>query len=138
MALEVVREVMVQAPADKVWSAVGGFGSLDAWHPAIASCEVEEIDGTTHRRLKTVDGGELMEKLLAHDDASMAYTYSIESSPLPVKGYVAEVRVAAEGEGARLTWSSRFLPDGVGDDEASAVIAGIYEAGLANVQTMLT
>jgi hypothetical protein len=137
MALEVVRDVSVQAPADKVWSLVGGFGSLDAWHPAIASCEIEEIEGTTHRRLKAVDGDELLEKLLAHDDASMAYTYSIESSPLPVKGYVAEVRVAAEDGGARLTWSSRFLPDGVSDAEAQAVIAEIYEAGLTNVQAML-
>lgn len=136
MALEVVRDVLVQAEAGKVWEVVGDFGRLDAWHPAIATCEAEAIDGVRHRRLTTVDGGELLEKLLAHDDGMMAYSYSIEESPLPVIGYVAEVRVTPEGDGARLSWSSRFLPDGVSDEEARGIIAGIYEAGLANVQGM--
>lgn len=137
MALEVVREVVVDAPAEQAWSVVGGFGSLDTWHPAIASCELEQDAGTQHRRLRTADGGELLEKLLAHDDALMAYSYAIEASPLPVAGYVAEIRVTAGGDGARITWSSRFLPDGASDDEARAVIAGIYEAGLDNAKSML-
>jgi hypothetical protein len=117
---------------------VGGFSSIHEWHPAIAKCEMFETEGTTHRRLTTADGVELLEKLLTHDDAAMSYTYSIEQSPLPVLGYVAEIRVATDANGTWIGWLSRFLPKGVSDADARSVIMAIYEPGLANVEMLVS
>lgn len=138
MAMEVAHWVTVNAPAEKAWAMVGGFDRIHEWHPAIIKCETFETDGTTHRRLTTADGSELLEKLLTHDDAAMSYTYSIEESPLPVFGYVAEIRVTTDAEGTWVGWLSRFLPNGVSDTEARAAITTIYESGLANVKSMVS
>lgn len=137
MAMEVERSVVIDAPAAKVWETIGAFAAIQDWHPAIASCALQEIDGTTHRLLTTVDGAEIHEKLLGHDDDGMVYSYTITESPLPVAGYISEIRVEGEGAGARVTWSSRFTASGAGDDDARAAIAGIYEAGLDTVRAML-
>jgi uncharacterized protein YndB with AHSA1/START domain len=138
MAIEVAHWVNLNASPEKVWEVVGAFGSIHEWHPAIAKCEVFEIEGTTRRRLTTADGVELLEKLLTHDDAAMSYTYSIEESPLPVLGYVAEIRVATDADGTWIGWLSRFLPKGVSDADGRSVIMAIYEPGLANVKMLVS
>ena len=43
----------------------------------------------------------------------------------------ATLKVEAQGEGARVTWSGSFTPVGVSDDEAQALFKGVYEGGLA-------
>ena len=86
-AAQVTREATIDAEPAKVWAEIGPFCSISAWHPAIAKCEELKARDATMRHLTTGDGGMFEERLLAHDDKAMSYSYSILKSPLPVSDY---------------------------------------------------
>ena len=134
-AVEVSREAVIDAAPGRVWQVMGAFCSISEWHPVIARCEEQTVDGAPHRRLTTQDGGVLLERLLDHDNDRMSYSYSIVESPLPVQGYRSTVSVADDGGKARVTWRSSFEPKGVSGEEAGKIVGGIYDAGLEALKT---
>lgn len=134
-AAEVERTVEVSASPDEVWAMVGGFCAIADWHPAITSCEAEDKAGTTYRYLTTVDGATFDEQLMQQDDDTRVYEYTILESPLPVLSYLATFSVTpgVDENSAMVIWQSRFTSLGVEDEEAEAIIAGIYETGLESI-----
>ena len=118
----------IPASADQVWQLIGGFNSLPDWLPFIPQSELSE--GGRVRSLQTADGAVVVERLQAFDDAAKTYSYSILQAPFPATDYLATVRVEAQGQGARVTWSGRFAPVGVSDEEVVALFTGIYQGGL--------
>ena len=118
----------IPASADQVWQLVGGFNSLPDWLPFVVKSELSE--GGRLRTLHTEDGTVIVERLESFDNASKTYSYSISQAPFPVTDYLATLRVEAHGEGARVSWSGRFTPNGVSDDEAQALFTGVYQGGL--------
>ncbi|MFE2974646.1 SRPBCC family protein [Streptomyces sp. NPDC059258] len=118
-------------PADRVWQLIGGFGSLPDWLPYIPTSEPGE--GGRVRTLVNEEGGVIVERLEAFDNASRSYSYSILRAPFPVTGYLSTITVheGATPERSRVEWSGTFTPDGIGDDEAAALFHGIYADGLA-------
>ena len=136
-ALEVERSVGVAASPEEAWQALTDFCSIAVWHPGIASCEQSEQGGATLRTLTTGDGGVVLEKLIEHDDQAMSFTYTILESPLPVADYVSTMKVSPASEGASINWRGEFAAKGASDEEAVAVMAGIYEAGLDSLKNKL-
>ncbi len=118
----------VPASAEQVWQLIGGFNSLPDWLPFIVKSELSE--GGRVRSLKTADGAVVVERLEAFDNAAKTYSYSIEQAPFPATDYLATLRVEAQGQGARVTWSGRFTAKGVTDEEVEALFNGIYQGGL--------
>ena len=61
----------------------------------------------------------------------------MESGPLPVANYTAEITVRDDGKGgSEVEWSSDFEAQGVGDQDAVQAIQGVYQAGLDNLRKM--
>ncbi|VVP37268.1 hypothetical protein PS838_04654 [Pseudomonas fluorescens] len=118
----------IPASADQVWQLIGGFNSLPDWLPFIPQSELSE--GGRVRSLQTADGAVVVERLQAFDNAAKTYSYSILQAPFPATDYLATIRVEALGQGARVTWSGRFAPVGVSDEEVVALFTGIYQGGL--------
>lgn len=118
----------IPASADQVWQLIGGFNSLPDWLPFIPQSELSE--GGRVRSLQTADGVVVVERLQAFDDAAKTYSYSILQAPFPATDYLATISVEAQGQGARVTWSGRFAPVGVSDEEVVALFTGIYQGGL--------
>jgi hypothetical protein len=118
----------IPATADQVWQLIGGFNSLPDWLPFIPQSELS--DGGRVRSLQTADGAVVVERLEAFDNAGKIYSYSILQAPFPATDYLATIRVEAQGQGARVTWSGRFTPVGVSDEEVVALFTGIYQGGL--------
>ncbi|QCY13149.1 SRPBCC family protein [Pseudomonas sp. MPC6] len=118
----------IPASADQVWQLIGGFNSLPDWLPFIPQSELSE--GGRVRSLQTADGAVVVERLQAFDDAAKTYSYSIVQAPFPATDYLATIRVEAQGQGTRVTWSGRFAPVGVSDEEVVALFTGIYQGGL--------
>lgn len=129
-AASVDKSIDVKAPASKVWAMIGSFCSIKDWHPAIGQCTEE--NGV--RTLVTKDGkAKFVEKKLG--STSMSYTYAIENSPLPISGYKSTLKVTSKGANeSTVDWSSTFTPEKGKDEAASSAIAGIYQAGLDNIQ----
>ncbi|TPG98014.1 SRPBCC family protein [Pseudomonas caspiana] len=120
--------IEIPATADQVWQLVGGFNSLPDWLPFIPQSELSE--GGRVRSLQTADGAVVVERLEAFDNAGKTYSYSILQAPFPATDYLATISVEAQGQGARVTWSGRFSPVGVSDEEVVALFTGIYQGGL--------
>jgi hypothetical protein len=118
----------IPASADQVWQLIGGFDSLPDWLPFIPKSELSE--GGRVRSLQTADGAVVVERLEAFDNAAKTYSYSILQAPFPATDYLATLRVETQGQGARVTWSGRFAPVGVSEEEVTALFAGIYQGGL--------
>jgi carbon monoxide dehydrogenase subunit G len=118
----------IPASADQVWQLIGGFNTLPDWLPFIPNSELS--DGGRVRTLQTADGGVVVERLQAFDNEARTYSYSIEQAPFPATDYLATIKVEAQGQGARVTWSGRFNAKGVSDEEVVALFSGIYQGGL--------
>lgn len=118
----------IPASADQVWHLIGGFNSLPDWLPFIPKSELSE--GGRVRSLQTADGAVVIERLEAFDNAGKTYSYSILQAPFPATDYLATIRVEAQGKSARVTWSGRFAPVGVSEEEVTALFGGIYQGGL--------
>jgi len=132
-SLSVERNTVLHASADAVWALTRDFGGWDAWHPAIQTCDLMEGSGNQPgvvRRLGLGGEATLVERLHSHSDADKCCTYSIVSGVLPVQQYVSTFQVVSTADGkAQINWTSTFDADGVSDEEAVKIIAGVYEGG---------
>ncbi|MET7368823.1 SRPBCC family protein [Streptomyces sp. NPDC005566] len=130
--------IEIPVSPERVWRLIGGFGSLPDWLPYIPSSELGE--GGRVRTLGNQDGGVIVERLEAFDDAARTYSYSILKAPFPVTGYRSTLTVhgIAGRDTARVEWSGVFTPDAVGEDEAVALFQEIYTDGLAALNRTLT
>ena len=126
----------IPASADQVWQLIGGFNSLPDWLPFVVKSEPGE--GGRLRTLRTEDGTVIVERLEKFDNASKTYSYSITKAPFPVTDYLATLRVEAHGDASRVTWSGRFTPLSVSDEEAQELFAGIYQGGLMALRANYT
>ncbi|MGY0459055.1 SRPBCC family protein [Kitasatospora sp. cg17-2] len=122
---------IVPATPEKVWALVGGFDALPDWLPYIP--ESTALEGGRVRRLRTQEGGVVVERLVAFDEVERHYSYAILEAPFPVNGYLSTIRVHAvpgHENAAEVQWSGRFNPDGATEDEVVELFTGIYRDGL--------
>jgi hypothetical protein len=121
MARVTVEQTMGQ-PADKVWALVADFGDV-SWMPAGTPAEIEgEGPGMVR-----IIGGAIHEQLESIDPASRTLVYTIpQGIPFPVTGYRSTMTVTAAGDDSTLSWSCTFEPDGIAEDQAVAMIEGMY------------
>ena len=135
--LTVSKEITVNASSETTWKMVGDFNHLDVWHPVVVASQLTQGNSQSVgsvRLLTLGNGATITEKLVANDNAHKSYTYAITESPLPVSDYVSTISVSAGEEGKTIvTWSSSFDANGATDEEAINTIAGIYDAGLNNL-----
>lgn len=137
---EVKVSERVAAPAAKVWEIVRDFGGVAKWGgPALQSCTVEGEGIGAVRRIGLPGGLSLAERLEAFDDAGRSLSYAIvEKSPIPVRGYLSTIRIVEDGpQACRVDWSSTFEPDGTGEEQAQAMIRGVYTGGIAGIRKAL-
>ncbi|RJF80577.1 SRPBCC family protein [Oleomonas cavernae] len=139
LAAENSNRVEAKATPDQAWALIGDFCGIKNWHPAIATCELSEMDGAKIRTLTAKDGAKFVEKLVKWDDAGRSYTYAILESPLPVEKYVSTLKVEEDDEPGKVAiiWSSSFEPKGVSETDARKVVADIYVAGLLALKNTL-
>ncbi len=133
LALDAEKSATVSANPEKAWEAVGDFCAIADWHPAVESCALSEAESAARRTLALAGGGTIVEELISRDDTNTTYTYKIVESPLPIANYESTISVAAVDGGARVTWVGTFDASGVSDEEAQAIIEGIYDAGLQGI-----
>ena len=105
---------VIDAPIDAVWAKIRDFNALPDWHPAIADSRIEGGGPSDRvgcvRNFNLKGGGNLREQLLALSDVERLCTYSILISPMPVKNYVATLRLLPITDGSRTyaEWTAEF------------------------------
>lgn len=132
---------IVNAPLDVVWNEIRDFGALDAWHPLIVACEIEDQEASDKvgcvRKFTLEDGALFREKLLAMNDFKKTFSYSIEESPLPITNYVATMKftTVTEGNLTFASWSSTFDCPADSEGELTELVEnGVYKSGLDSIK----
>ena len=95
---------VIDAPIEKVWGVMRDFNAMPSYHPGILKSAIEGNGPSDQigcvRRL-TLAEGFVREVLLLLDDRNYAFTYEIIEGTLPVRGYVAGVRLHRVTDGNR-------------------------------------
>ena len=123
-------------PADAVWPAVSDFGGIHKYMRGLSEAKLAGRGLGMDRVLATA-GGDVVERLTWLDDEAMAFSYTIISSPLPVDRYVATVKLTPNGSRCDIEWQGNFEPAGVSEEEATALVTGIYTGGIKGYKKAL-
>ena len=119
---------VIDAPVEKVWAQVRDFNNMPDWHPKFSRSHIE--GGVPSDQIGCVrnfdiagGGGTIRERLLELSDLEYSFRYCILTSPLPVKGYVAQLTLYPVTVGNKTVgvWTAEFDMDG--GDEAGTVKA---------------
>lgn len=124
----------VGASADKVFQDISDFGGarrLDV----VESCDVQGSGVGAVRTINLKGGaGRVVERLESYDPKARVFSYRITNDgecPLPVKDYLATVKVSEDGpNAATVEWTGKFDPTGP-EEDVKAMISGIYKGGIA-------
>jgi hypothetical protein len=137
-AASLSRSVDVEGAPSAVWSVIGPFCAIKDWLPPVGTC-TEDGKVPPTRPLVTKDGkATFVEVQIARSDTRHFYTYTFQSSPLPVTHYKSTIEVAARGKGAStVTWRGTYTPDHGKEKDANDALAGIYGAGLDSIKARL-
>lgn len=146
---KVSESVEINAPAEKVWAAIGNFQDM-SWHPAVESSTGKggnDINAT--RQLTLKGGGTIDELLYKFEPEKMSYSYRIEKvdvKVLPVTNYSSTLTVTSiDATHAKVEWRGAFYrgypnndpPPELNDDAAIAAVTGVYRAGLDALKAKL-
>ncbi len=148
---KVTKDIVINAPAAKVWAVVADFCSISTWHPGVVKCEGvggNEVGATRVLTVGQEGGPQIAEELQLYDAAKMTYKYRItktDVSVLPVATYSAFLSVADNGDGTSTaswkggfyrSWGKNNPPPEQNDEAAVKAVTGTYEAGLANIKKL--
>jgi polyketide cyclase/dehydrase/lipid transport protein len=120
---------VIDAPIETVWAKVRDFNGLPNWHPRFSRSHIE--DGLAADRIGCVrnfdiagGGGTIRERLLTLSDLEHTFTYCILTSPLPVEGYVATLKLHPITVGNKTlgVWTAEFR---VTDGNEVAVVEAV-------------
>lgn len=148
---KVTETVQINASAADVWSVIGDFGSADQWLPMVEGIESKGGNEKGASRTLLLGGdAKIFETLKKHSDEKMSYSYRIpvdthDIAVLPVNNYSSTISVKSDGENSIVTWKGAFYrgypnndpPPELSDEAAVNAVTAVYQAGLANLKTMM-
>jgi hypothetical protein len=125
---KVTMSTRINASADQVWKVLRDFNGLPAYLAVVKSSTLQGSGVGALRTLILEGGGPpVVEKLDKFDDQAKTLSYSIVTSPLPVKDYYATVEVIDLGSGqCEVKCYSTFQPKDAPEAEAIKFVEGVY------------
>lgn len=120
-------EVLIKAPASRVWEMIKEFDGIDRWMPGIDSLSVDGDDRTIEMM-----GMKITEHLIEVDDVAMSTSYSIVDG-VPVDSHKATISVERSGEDTLVTWEVSVAPD-----EMLAIFEATYQAALEHLESQFS
>jgi Polyketide cyclase / dehydrase and lipid transport len=133
------RSVDIEATPSAIWAMIGPFCAIKDWLPPVGTCTQDGKVPPT-RTLVTRDGkATFVELQTARDDIKHFYTYTFQSSPLPVAHYTSTIKVVPKAKGiSTVSWGSTYTPDAGKEKAANDALSGIYKAGLDAIKARFT
>lgn len=135
---------VVAATAERVWGVVRDFDGLPAWHPGIATSEIEEDRADAEvgcvRHLTTPDGASIREQLVTLDDVDRSCTYEMLQGPFPIRRYRATIRVlpVTDTGHAFVEWYAHYDAEAADEPELDRTFAsGVFATGLRGLSEHL-
>ena len=125
------REILIEAPAEKVWDAVRDVGAI---HTRLAPGFVTDTRLEAGARIVTFGNGMVVRELIVDvDDAARRLAWAVVESP-QLTHHNASMQIFADGERrSRAVWIADLLPN-----EIAGTIAGMIEQGLQTMKKTLS
>ena len=147
--LKASKSIIVHAAPGPAWERIKNFGTLDSWHPGVASDEIVAGTGNavgSERRITLTSGAVITEKLVGFDARHHRFRVTMLTGTLPVSSYASIISIKAAGKNrSKITWSGKFKrkdtgPNpaaGANDAAATAAVTAFYQAGLDNLKKII-
>jgi Polyketide cyclase / dehydrase and lipid transport/Domain of unknown function (DUF4331) len=130
--LQTVAETIELAAApDAVWSLIGQF-NLE-WHPLVARVRLTGTGVGQLRRIETLDGNEIVERLDAVDNATRFYRYTLIAG-VPASRYTGTIEVKPNGNSCVAGWRVEFLANKQPDIVVRTTVSTLIETGLGSLK----
>ena len=101
------EETKFNCSADELWLILSDVGRCD-WVPTIDKITLEG----DFRHFEMTGMGQITEKILKQDDASMTLQYSAIKTPAPIEHHLATMQIASLNEQeCMLNWTTEISPD---------------------------
>jgi Polyketide cyclase / dehydrase and lipid transport len=139
---KVTSVIVIDAPADKVWSVIGNFHDM-SWHPAFKETQGEGGNAVGADRTLVLESGDtIKEKLTGYNADAKLYKYEItevDVKVVPVTNYSSSIQVSEADGKSSVQWKGAFYrgyvnndpPPELSDEAAVKAITGVYQSGLA-------
>jgi mxaD protein len=130
-------EATVEVPvgADALWHEIGSFQGVGRWHPMLTKVEGEGEQPGSIRMPESANGHKNVERLREINATQHFMRYDILSSPMPIKDFVVELRVADNGDGtSTVVWGGDFQFTSADETKMVQAIHGFLTAGLENLK----
>ncbi|MFI5775597.1 SRPBCC family protein [Nocardia sp. NPDC051570] len=126
---------VLDAPIERVWAYFDDFNGLPAFNPGILESRLEEGSARTVGAVRylTLPDGFVREKLLKFEPADFELEYSILDSSMPVRDYIAGVRLTPVTDSGKtfVQWWADYTTEGVDLRQFAPVITEqVFAAGL--------
>ena len=101
------EETKFNCSAEELWLILSDVGRCD-WVPTIDKITLEG----DFRHFEMTGMGQITEKILKQDDASMTLQYSAIKTPAPIEHHLATMQIASLNEQeCMLSWTTEISPD---------------------------
>jgi hypothetical protein len=127
----VVENVDLSASPDKVWALIGAFGGT--WHPLIANIELIGTGIGQLRKIETIDGKQITQRLEAIDERDRSYRYT-NISGIPAVDCTGTLGVKAKGSGSSVEWRVQYWADGQPNIIVRTIITTLLKTGLESLK----
>jgi hypothetical protein len=123
---------VLEVPIDKAWAVLRDFNALPVYHPFFAKSQIE--GGKPSDQIGCVrsfwghDGGHIREELLTLSDREHTCCYRILEGSLPVRDYVAEMRLKPVTEGDKTfgEWWAEYEVDDANAEDVHARVSDTF------------
>jgi hypothetical protein len=134
--LEIQARREVPAAADEVWPFLRAFDTVGRYVAAIDHCDVSGREVGATRVCVLEDGGRLVERLDALDDAARSLTTTMLSGPLRVDACRATLSVEPESSAAcTVAWTVACEVEEAAE-QVEATVRAALEAGLERLRML--
>ncbi|WP_029064031.1 SRPBCC family protein [Labrenzia sp. DG1229] len=127
---------VIDAPSARVWERIRDFNGLPKWHPRIRESRIEEALPSDKigciRNFSLQNGDNIREQLLGLSDYDLFYSYSMLEGPMPLRDYIATMRLTPVTEGDRtfIEWSAEFSCEPEKEDElVTGIGTNVFQGG---------
>jgi mxaD protein len=135
VSTRIVESVRLAEAPDVLWRQIGSFGAVGRWHPLLTRVDSEGESAGCRRTAEGQDGSRQVERLLESSPQRRFYRYRMETTRMPVRDYVGELRVENDGEsGSTVVWSADFEPSGADEARVAESVHSFISAGLHNLE----
>jgi hypothetical protein len=132
MQLQTVAEsVDLSASPDQVWALIGKFGGM--WHPLIAKVQLTGEGVGQLRKVETIDGKWIVERLEELNNAQRMYRYT-NVSGIEARDYTGTLSVKSKGTGSSVDWGVQYLADGQPDFVIRLIVSTLLKTGLEGLK----